>query len=94
MTEQLTLERHVRYQRQEPDPIATKIRRMIAHGSTEAEAAGWALAHFLQTPRTEEAFYLCFRRMPARRRRTLSIYWHQKDDWRLFRRVCRFYAVR
>ena len=94
MTEQLTLERHVRYQRQEADPIATKIRRMIAHGSTEAEAAGWALADFLQTPRTEEAFYLRFRRMPRQRLRALARYWDQPDDWRVFRRVCRLYGVR
>ena len=93
MTEQLTLERHVRRQREEADPIATKIRRMIAHGSTEAEAAGWALAHFLQTPRTEAAFYLRFQRLPAARRQALGTYWNEPDDWRAFARVLRFYRL-
>ena len=93
MAEQLTFEREVRYQRQHADPIATKIRRMIAHGSTETEAAGWALAAFLQTPRTEAAFYLRFQTLPAARRQALHTYWHEPDTWRAFARLLRFYRL-
>ena len=42
---------------------------------------------------SEEAFYLKLQALPARKRGTLRRWWHLKDDWALFARLCRFWGV-
>ena len=48
---------------------------------------------FRETPRTEEAFYLRFQLLGARERRVLKNHWKLRDDWTLYRRLCRFWGV-
>jgi len=52
-----------------------------------------AVRFFRKTPRTEEAFYLRFQLLCARKRRQLKDCWKLADDWALYRRLCRFWGV-
>ena len=54
----------------------------------------WEAARFFRdTPRTEEAFYLRFELLGAQQRRILKNHWKLRDDWTLYRRLCRFWGV-
>ena len=53
-----------------------------------------AIAFFVQTPRSEEAFYVRFCALPQALRRALERHWRIDDDWALLRRLCQAYGLR
>ena len=56
--------------------------------------ATWRIVRqFRSVPPSEEAFYLKLQALPARKRAMLRRWWHLKDDWALFARLCRFWGV-
>ena len=62
--------------------------------SLHLSRSAWeAVRFFRETPRTEEAFYLRFQLLGASERRILKDHWKLRDDWTLYRRLCRFWGV-
>jgi len=49
---------------------------------------------FQQTARTEVAFYLQFQRMPGQDMQTLMYFYEVEDEWKVFKRICRFWSVK
>ena len=65
-----------------------------AHETTHLPRNAWrAVRFFANTARTEEAFYLRFQLLCPRKRRVLKDWWALRDDWALYRRLCRFWGV-
>ncbi len=55
---------------------------------------GLILEGFVCTMRTEGAFYLRFCALAPMQVEALARFWGVPDDaWRLFRRICRFFAI-
>ncbi|MHC4541603.1 MAG: hypothetical protein ACYS74_17780 [Planctomycetota bacterium] len=53
-----------------------------------------AMKHFEHTPRTEAAFYLRFQTLPEAAKKALLAFYQLDDGWKLFKTICRYYAVR
>ncbi|UCC96310.1 MAG: hypothetical protein JSW66_10735 [Phycisphaerales bacterium] len=53
-----------------------------------------ALKHFEKTPRTEAAFYIRFQTLSPVDKKVLLAFYELEDDWKLFRKICRYYAVK
>ena len=52
-----------------------------------------AMNFFQCTPRTEAAFYLRFQVMPAEHLKALMQYYNTTEEWKLFKKICRFYRL-
>jgi hypothetical protein len=72
---------------------ARRIKRLSGSGKPTERQAADALAAFLTAPRSEGAFFIAFWGLDSYQRKALQEYWGISDDWRLFKRVCRFFAV-
>jgi hypothetical protein len=65
----------------------------VADGPHLSRPAWRAVRLFAGTARTEEAFYLRFQLLCDRKRRLLKDWWRLADNWTLYRRLCRFWAL-
>lgn len=70
-----------------------RIKAMNRNPNPCSKEAANALARFLGLPRTEGAFYLEFQRLAPSEALALRHFWGIDDDWRLFARICRFFAL-
>jgi hypothetical protein len=52
------------------------------------------MKYFEQTPRTEAAFYSRFQSFSDGDKKLLCDFYTLADDWKLFRMICRYYAVK
>lgn len=70
-----------------------RIGRLKRSADPVAKVAGYALERYLRDPRAEGAFYIRFCAMAPMHREALAQFWGIPDEWRLFRRICRFFGV-
>ena len=64
---------------------------------TTAERAsrlGYILRQFKESFQTETAYWLTYQALSAADRDYLANYWALRDDWEVFRKLCRLYGVK
>ena len=52
-----------------------------------------AMQFFNNVPKTEEAFYLRFQIMPVEYKTAIYKITGKKDDWQIFKEICKFYRI-
>jgi len=70
-----------------------RIRAMKRCADPVRRHVGLILEGFQNKRRTEGAFYLHFCALAPMQSEALKTLWGVSDDWRVFRRICRFFAV-
>ena len=73
--------------------VEKRIARLKRSAVPSEKVAGYALERYLRAHRREGAFYIRFCAMAPLQRQALEPLVGTTDEWRLFRRLCRFFGV-